>query len=93
MLMNTFMHILSCFTCVTCVPWDLIVTDIFMNDIVSYKTMIKHIAFESTCVTKYLDVHSGLKTGLTESPFLSLHHLVYDSVGLYRFRMDFAMLC
>ncbi len=91
MLMNTFMHILSCFTCVTCVPWDLIVTDMFMNDIVSYKTMIKHIAFESTCVTKYLDVHSGLKRQHLESiflifeailtQFLSSQHLVCDRAG------------
>ncbi len=64
MYMSTFMHFLFCLTCVL---WDYIITDIFMNDTVSLKTMTKLFAFEPTCVTKYLDVHSGLKTWHSES--------------------------
>ncbi len=67
--------------CVTCVLWDLIITDKLMNDAVSWKTVIRHIAFEPTRVTVYLHVHFGLKTQHSElvyfmfeaslTPFLS----------------------
>ncbi len=46
---NTFMHFLFCFICVTCVIWVFIITDILMNDTVSWKTVIKFFASDPTC--------------------------------------------
>ncbi len=67
MYMNTFMHFFLLLYLYNLCPMT--VTDIFMNDTV-IKNSDRTYCLEPTCVTEYLDVHSGLKMWHSESIFL-----------------------
>ncbi len=74
-----------------CVLWDLIITDVFMND-----TFMKNYDQTYCLWTDMCQKIFGLKTWHSDSIFLifkailtlflSSQHLVYDSVGLHRCR-------